>query len=66
MRIEIIKEKMRKWRDSAGFDLSGGIDSIASAEDVQEILRNHCRWLENLANEAQRSTEDFEKELLGE
>ncbi len=65
MNVELIKQKMKKWTDSAGFDLSADIDSIKTEEDVREILEAHRNWLDDLANEAGRSTEDFEKELLG-
>ena len=64
MNIESIKKKMKSWKDSAGFDLSADIDSIKSEEDIRQILDNHKSWLDDLSNEAQRSTEDFEKELL--
>ena len=65
MDIEKIKKKMRNWTDSAGFDLSADIDSIRTEEDARGILSGHRRWLEDLANEAQQSTDQFEKELFG-
>ena len=65
MDIQEIKKKMKNWKDSAGFDLSADIDSMKSEEDVRKILNAHRNWLDDLSNEAQRSTDDFEKELLG-
>ena len=65
LNIDSIKKRMKKWTDSAGFDLSADIDSIKIEEDVRKILQTHRNWLDDLANEAGRSTDDFEKELLG-
>ncbi len=65
MDIESIKKKMKGWTDSAGFDLSADIDGIKTEEDAREIFSAHRRWLEDMANEAQFSTDNFEKELLG-
>ena len=63
MKLQKIKQKMRKFKDSAGFDLAADIDSIKSIEDAKKILDNHKNWLDDLANDAQRSVDDFEKEL---
>ena len=64
--IKQIKQEMRNWTDSAGFDLSTDIDSIKTEEDARKILQNHRDWLDDLANEAKRSTDHFENELMGE
>ena len=61
----MIKQKMKVWKDSAGFDLSADIDSIKTEDDIRKILQSHRSWLDDLANEASCSTDDFEKELLG-
>ncbi len=64
MKINDIKECMRNWKDSAGFDLSADIDSIETEEDVRQIFETHRNWLDDLSNEAQRSTDAFEEHLL--
>lgn len=63
MRVREIKAKMKKWKDLAGFDLSADIDSIKTKEEAKAILTEHYNWLDNLANDAQRSVDRFRKEL---
>ena len=64
MSIEVVKQRMRNFTDSAGFDLSADIDGIKNEGEAIEILQAHRDWLDDLSNEAKRSTDDFENELF--
>jgi len=65
MRISAIKKKIRLWEDFYGQDIEdgGAIKSAKNKGELARVLRNHARFLEDQANDAQSHLEHFERGL---
>jgi hypothetical protein len=65
MTINEIKKKMLSWQDFYGGDMmyQDEINQATTKKQLSEIMNEYFRYLEDLANDAQKDCEEFKKSL---
>jgi len=63
--IEMIKNRMLKWRDFFGGDLfdTDAIKKATTKDELKAVLSRHSSHMEQMGSDAERHLIDFKKEL---